>query len=138
MAYAIEHAEKKNIDKKMTKHWLLSDFITLILAASEPVLSTVVFLIYHLATNPSHIAKLRDELANVDDIRDHRQLEKLTHLNAVINETLRLHPSVPSGGLRDTPPEGITVGSTFIPGNTIVVIPQYSLGRREYTAAKSI
>jgi cytochrome P450 family 628 len=33
--------------------------------------------------------------------------------------------------LRLTPPEGINIGSTFIPGNTTVVAPSYTLGRRE-------
>ena len=60
-----------------------------------------------------------------------RALQELPHLTGLINETLRLHPPVPSGGLRDTPPEGLTLGSTYIPGNTTVLIPQYSLGRRK-------
>jgi hypothetical protein len=97
------------------------------------VISTAVFLIYHIVSNPEQITKLRQELATIDDVTQHSQLQNLTHLNAVIDETLRLHPSVPSGGLRDTPPEGITVGSTYIPGNTIVLVPHYSLGRREYS-----
>jgi len=86
---------------------------------------------YHIANDPEQIVNIRKELDTIDDITDHSQLQYLTHLNAVIDETLRLHPSVPSGGLRDTPPEGITIGSTYIPGNTIVLIPHYSLGRRK-------
>jgi len=95
------------------------------------VISTAVFLMYHIANDPEQIVNIRKELDTIDDITDHSQLQYLTHLNAVIDETLRLHPSVPSGGLRDTPPEGITIGSTYIPGNTIVLIPHYSLGRRK-------
>jgi cytochrome P450 len=86
---------------------------------------------YHIAKDPEQIAKIRKELKTIDDVTSHSQLQYLTHLNAVIDETLRLHPSVPSGGLRDTPPEGITIGSTYIPGNTIVLVPHYSLGRRK-------
>lgn len=74
---------------------------------------------------------LRQELASVSDISNDGALAKLIILTALINETLRLHPPVPSGGLRDTPPEGVMTGQTWIPGNTTVVIPQYSLGRRE-------
>lgn len=33
--------------------------------------------------------------------------------------------------LRVTPPEGITIGETFIPGNVTISTPLYSLGRRE-------
>jgi len=43
-----------------------------------------------------------------------------TYLEAVINETLRLHPAVQSGVQRETPPEGLTIGDTFIPGKTSI------------------
>ena len=59
------------------------------------------------------------------------KIANLDHLNAIINETLRLHPPVPTLLQRKTPPEGITVGGTHIPGNTIVSCPQYVLGRSE-------
>jgi hypothetical protein len=51
------------------------------------------------------------------------------HLNGAINETLRLHPPVPSGLPRLTPPEGITIGDTFIPGDTTLMLPYWSMGR---------
>jgi cytochrome P450 family 628 len=55
-------------------------------------------------------------------------------LDSVINEALRLQPSIPSGTERLTPPSGITLytndGShVFIPGNTTVRIPNYTLLR---------
>ena len=97
---------------------------------SEPVLCVLVFLLYHLALEPSNISLLRRELQSIKRISDDEQLRGLQHLNGVINETLRLHPPVPSGGLRDIPHEGLFVGETYITGNTTVVIPQYSLGLR--------
>ena len=51
-------------------------------------------------------------------------------LDGVIHETLRLHPAVPSGPARETPPEGITLpNGTYIPGNVLVWTPIYSLHR---------
>ncbi|EON67962.1 hypothetical protein W97_07108 [Coniosporium apollinis CBS 100218] len=40
---------------------------------------------------------------------------------------MRLHPPVPSGVQRMTPPEGLRVGDTFIPGNAIVQIPYHTI-----------
>lgn len=85
---------------------------------------------YHLALEPSHISILRSELQSIKNITNDEELRGLRHLNGIINETLRLHPSVPSGGLRVTPCEGLVLGDMYIPGNTTIVIPQYSLGRR--------
>ena len=90
----------------------------------------MVFIFYQLALNPDKTEKLYQEVRDVD-IKDVATLKKLPYLNAVIEETLRLHPAVPTGGHRDTPPEGMMIGGTFIPGNTTVVAPRYTLGRCE-------
>lgn len=59
----------------------------------------------------------------------HDSAHPLPYVEAVINETLRLKPVVPSGQSRVTPPEGLFIDKTWIPGNTIVVVPQYLLQR---------
>ena len=57
-----------------------------------------------------------------------QSLQNIPELNAVINETLRLHP--PTGLLqRKTPPEGLTIGDTFVPGNITVFCPQWVASR---------
>ena len=50
-------------------------------------------------------------------------------LRAVLSESLRLHPVVPSHMHRKTPPEGIRVEGVWIPGDMTVMCPQYVLGR---------
>ena len=59
----------------------------------------------------------------------------MPHLNAIINEALTLHPALPSGGLRQTPQEGLTITGQFIPGNVVISAPRYSLGRRKCYAS---
>ena len=68
---------------------------------------------------------------------DPKDVSKAQHLNGVIQETLRLHPAIPSGFPRTTPPEGITINGTYIPGGTTIVIPVYALQHDEanYTHA---
>lgn len=46
-----------------------------------------------------------------------------------------MYPAVPSGGQRQTPAEGLKIGDDlFIPGDTIVMTPQYVLHRGELYA----
>lgn len=97
---------------------------------SDTVAPTLIFLFYELALHPEKAEKLYQEVKGLDDY-DPKVLQGLPYLNAVIKETLRLHPAVPTGGYRDTPPHGMTIGDTFIPGNTTIVAPRYVLGRRK-------
>lgn len=66
------------------------------------------------------------------------KIANLDHLNGIINETLRLHPAVPTLLQRKTPPEGITIEGTYVPGNMIVSCPQYVLGRSESISLHAI
>ncbi|MCJ1421897.1 hypothetical protein MMC32_008264 [Xylographa parallela] len=90
----------------------------------------MVFLFYELAYNPMQAEKLYAEVRDVD-ITDSKTLQNLLHLNGLINETLRIHPPVPSGGYRETPSQGVIVAGRHIPGNTTIVAPRYTIGRLE-------
>lgn len=95
----------------------------------------LVFAFCELALQPSQQEKLAEELREVD-IYDRVQLRNCAHLNAVINETLRLHPAVPTGGYRVSPPEGATLNANngktyYIPGGVTIVAPRYSIQRLE-------
>lgn len=101
---------------------------------SDTTAATLTYLFYHLAREPEQARILREELAPlVPDVTNisHQAIQDAPHLNGVINETLRLHPPVPSGVLRVTPPEGMNIGDTFIPGNITVSTPFHPLGHRK-------
>ena len=93
-------------------------------------MATLTCLFYRLASHPAHAEKLKKELANVDCLDDHR-LQTLPHLNAVIQETLRLHPPLISAGMRKAPKAGLRIGDTFVPGETTIVAPRYTIFRRK-------
>lgn len=111
-------------------HTLYGDSVALIIAGSDTVAFTLVYIFYYLAKDPAQITKLREEQDGVD-LRDFRSLQKLPHLRGVINEVLRLHPAVPTGGFRETPPEGAEIGGKWIPGNTLICAPRWTIGKRK-------
>lgn len=88
-----------------------------------------------LARHPEQVQKLREELAlyMADPVANvlHQDIANLDHLNAIIHETLRLYPQVPTALQRKTPSEGIEIGGEYVPGNMTVWCPQYAIGRSE-------
>ncbi|KAJ5717872.1 cytochrome P450 [Penicillium malachiteum] len=53
-------------------------------------------------------------------------------LEAIINETIRFHHVVPSCLQRMTPPEGLQIGETYIPGDVMVQMPMHAMFRDEH------
>ena len=83
-----------------------------------------------LAKHPEHADKIYKELLTCD-VTDVDVLAMLPHLEAVINETMRLCPPAMTGANRLTADQGLWIGSVWIPGNTKVAAPKYSIMRRE-------
>ena len=99
---------------------------------SDTVATTLTYVFYHLARSASYQDLIRQELSQLLSIYDITSLQKLPGLQSVITETLRLHPPLPTGGPRETGPEGLYIAGTYIPPYTTVVAPRYTIARREY------
>lgn len=113
---------------------LRSDSRTIIVAGSDTTAASLSHIFYLLAKHPEHVVKLRQELLplmNSDGTFEHQKVHRADHLNATINEALRLYPVPPTAIVRKTPPEGIVVDGTHIPGNMNVWTPQYIIARSE-------
>ncbi|KAL3478339.1 cytochrome P450 monooxygenase [Aspergillus californicus] len=107
---------------------LHGDAYLIIVAGSDTTAATLTNLFFHLASNPSWQKKLQEELAQLPDLSND-SLATVKLFDALINETLRLHPAVPSGTQRLTPPEGLHIGDRYIPGNVMVCMPSHALFR---------
>ncbi|KAK4957233.1 hypothetical protein LTR10_005193 [Elasticomyces elasticus] len=92
----------------------------IIVAGSDTTSACLTYLFYLLANRPDEVRKLRDELRPLTSKPEwsDKDIKNAPHLNGAINESLRMHPPVPSGVQRITPEEGLQVGETFIPGGT--------------------
>ncbi|PYI03141.1 putative cytochrome P450 [Aspergillus sclerotiicarbonarius CBS 121057] len=116
---------------KRRQLWLSGDTATLVVAGSDTNAPTLTHLFYFLARYPAHAERIYQELTSLGAPDDAVELSKLPHLNGSINETLRLLPAVLTFGTRVTPPEGLTIEGTFIPGGTKICAPRYTIGRLE-------
>ncbi|RYO94255.1 hypothetical protein DL766_002235 [Monosporascus sp. MC13-8B] len=110
---------------------LYGDAYLITVAGSDTTSAALTFLMFELCTHPDVLRKLRDEVDSFyrerGTLTDYDDLHKLKYLQACINEAMRLHPAVPRGLQRITPPEGLQVGDCFIPGNAIVQIPTHTM-----------
>lgn len=112
---------------------MISDSRLLIVAGSDTTAATLSFLVCELCARQDIQARLREEIDAIKSGKAHLDVNDLTeceYLYGVIQETLRLHPAVPSGPLRETPREGLTLpDGTYIPGKVIVQVPTYAIQR---------
>ncbi|DAA77848.1 TPA_exp: putative Cytochrome P450 monooxygenase [Trichophyton benhamiae CBS 112371] len=103
-----------------------------IVAGSETTALNLTTVLYLLALHPEQKKALQAEvdlLIPTLDQFSHQKLASSHLLEGCINEGLRLYPPVPSGVQRLTPPQGAMIADRWIPGDTIVSTPTYTLHR---------
>lgn len=107
-----------------------ADVRLIIVAGSDTTSATLTYLFYELAKRPEEVKKLREELRPLTNGEwSDKDIKNAPRLMGAINEALRMHPPVPSGLERQTPPEGMTIGETFIPGGVNYWVPMYPMSR---------
>ncbi|KAG4441033.1 hypothetical protein IFR05_003488 [Cadophora sp. M221] len=114
---------------KFSQAQLNSNANLIIIAGSDTVSTTLTRTFHLLAKQPSILKKLQTE---VDECAKRGELtvegtRNLPYLNAVVNESLRLFNPVPMGAHAASPPSGVHVAGTFIPGNIQVSVPPCAL-----------
>ncbi|OLN85286.1 Tryprostatin B 6-hydroxylase 2 [Colletotrichum chlorophyti] len=110
--------------------WLFGDSLLAIVAGSEPTAAALIGIFCEIAKHPNHVDMIFEELADVE-VTDLKALTRLPHLNAVINEGLRLYPALLTGGARKTTENGARIGDTFIPPYTTIIAPRHVISRRD-------
>ena len=128
MSYMID-AEKSSHDHYMSRDEIEINSMLLVVGRSESVTTTLVGAIHWLTRTPFAFEELVQEIRTTyqseEDIAG-VSLSRLSYLNAVIHETLRLCPTIPDGMRRQIPEGGASVAGHFLPGGTVVSIPQWA------------
>ena len=101
----------------------------LIVAGTDTTSTTLTYLVWAVLSQPKLQQELEAEVATLDENYGDSDLEKLSLLNAVIEEALRLYSAAPAGLPRSVPPGGVTIDERFIPAGTTVTTQAYTFHR---------
>jgi len=114
---------------------VVSDGALAMIAGSDTTATVLASTIWSLLCNPDAYKRLREEVDKFypagEDATNPEHYSKMVYLEAVINEALRLYPSVPSGSQRATfrGDGDRVVGNYFIPEGTAVRVHFWSMQR---------
>ncbi|KAB8238047.1 cytochrome P450 [Aspergillus alliaceus] len=127
VSWLVKAFVEDDVSAAPTELALHDDSRVVIVAGSETTASTLANAIYFLAKHPKVLTKLQAQLDEVmpngPKSWTYDKAKSITYLDDIIHETLRIKPSVMTGGYRVTPPKGLQVDEVFIPGDVNVVVP---------------
>ncbi len=98
---------------------IINEMTNLIFAGTDTTSNTLSYMLYEMAKNPVWQDKLYQELdaTEFDDVPDYRVAKSLPVLDAIVHETLRVHPAAPASLQRVTPEKGKAIDGVMVPGN---------------------
>lgn len=122
---AVDGADENHISKDS----IVTEATGLIGAGGGTTSVTLTYLVWAVLSNPPIQARLEAEVAKLPEDFVDEDLETVSYLNAVIEETLRLHGPVPGSLSRVVPKTGLQVLGYYIPPGTVVGTQSYSMHR---------
>jgi cytochrome P450 len=129
------HATDPTTGESFTHEQLGAESSLLIAAGADTTSLTLAAAFFYLVRHPQVLRTLEEEIRSAfsssesADLMTSSKLVTLPYLRAVIDETLRLAPPVPSLLPREVLEDGITIDGTFVPESTIVGVPAYAIHR---------
>ncbi|KAI1487034.1 cytochrome P450 [Biscogniauxia mediterranea] len=113
---------------------LTAEALTQLIAGSDTTSNSSCALLYYVAKTPGVLQKLQEELDRAipdSDLKvpSFEAVRNLPYLEAVINETLRIHSTSGIGLPREIPPEskGIHLHGHYFPPGTVLSVPTYTI-----------
>ncbi|KAI9294290.1 cytochrome P450 [Neoconidiobolus thromboides FSU 785] len=120
---------------KLTSKEVAEESMLQIFAGTDTTANALIWTFYLLLKNPDKYNKLNDEILKVfpdkNSITYKDCKKKCQYLNAAINESMRIFPSVAGTLTRDTPKGGKIIEGHFIPEGTIVGTSTYAMHNLE-------
>lgn len=116
-------------DEGLDELEVMSNAVSFLVSGTDTTAGALTYLVWSVCRHPEVRLYLSEELDELPDGFDDGHLRGLPYLNQVVEETLRLYPSVAGGLLRTVPREGAEICGYWIPGGTIVSCQAYSMHR---------
>lgn len=113
----------------MSRQEIINNSRVLLIAGSETSATLLSGATYYLLQNPHVLDRVQSEVRTVFNKEEEITLRSvstpslLPYLEAVIDESLRCYPPVPTLLPRRTGPEGALVDGKFVPGNVRQIPP---------------
>jgi cytochrome P450 len=118
----------------LSEQKLQADASLLIAAGSDGVALTVSAALFYLLRNPATLDILTKELqsafSHVDEV-SRAKMNELPYLQAVLEEAMRLAPSVPSAFPREVLDGGIKIDDLHVPAGLTVGVSAYAIHHNE-------
>ncbi|EXJ66670.1 uncharacterized protein A1O5_10341 [Cladophialophora psammophila CBS 110553] len=110
----VKNQDEKGITRQ-EMYAVASDFMV---AGTETTATLLSGATWYLCTYPDKMKKLCDEIRSFGsaDELTLQSLQNTVYLQAVLQESLRVYPAVPAGGMRLVPKEGYTICGEYYPG----------------------
>ncbi|KAK4168375.1 Tryprostatin B 6-hydroxylase [Cladorrhinum sp. PSN259] len=136
VGHFIEDLRSEKPTAFFNKHLIYLDSALILLAATDTIGLVLSHFFYHLSANPSYQTTLLELIKplygrTIPGEFTSADLSTVPLLDGIINESLRLDNPVANNAARLTPPEGIVVNGTYIPGGVSVRVPGYIMMRSE-------
>ncbi|KIY02162.1 uncharacterized protein Z520_02300 [Fonsecaea multimorphosa CBS 102226] len=110
---------------------LMADCRSMVIAGSDTTATQMAANFYHLTRNPETMkrltAEIRSTFSKVEEIQLGKALENCEYLKAVVEETLRMNPSLPGYLPRQVLPGGIDIDGEYYPPGVEVAVTTWAL-----------
>lgn len=113
----------------MSMQQLIDEIKVLFIAGHETTANALTFTLHFLGSNPEAQQKVFDEITKIESLTDNviEQLQKMTYINAVLNESMRLYPPAWITDRQNV--EDDIIGDFNIKKGTLIGISFYELHR---------
>jgi len=129
---------RKDFPRTLDEPGIIGLLMSTISGASDTTASTVTAALFYLLKSPEAMRKLESELMRADlpEIPAYNDVSKLSYLNAVIKESMRLFSPAPMPLERLVPAGGITIAGMYFPEGASVGCSEYYLrGSKSFSSS---